>query len=299
MEATSLTKFWPLIHSVIREFSALAEPYIEETAIRENIPIELYYYSEFGLDSFSTREFQRRDPFSNPLLFEKSFATLNFKGWIEPLPDDRYKVTDSAREGVRQIIQAGDQHLLSFESFTDIDLNRLCVLLKQMVKANEFATEPPEKWAITKRFRFADNDSSLIIQVRDYLMDLFAYHDDSHISAAHPHFGQAGIIWNVLGALLRGNALSAEKITENLSFRGYETYEYEVALQAAVEIGWAEKIDSSDTFSITQEGRELHVAVEKLTDKYFYGTWSIMTQEELDELYGLLLDLREQLSSYR
>ena len=59
MEITSLTKFWQLIHSVIQEILSVTEPHIEEAAVRHNVPIELYYYGEFGLDTFSIEEFQQ------------------------------------------------------------------------------------------------------------------------------------------------------------------------------------------------------------------------------------------------
>src|SRR6266545_623359 len=198
MHTESLIKFWSLIHSVIEEFWAIIEPAIEEAAIQLNIPIELYYYSELGLDSFSREDFQKRDPFSNPLLFEKVFVTLNFKGWIEPQADEKYHVTEPAREAARTLIEEGNSHLLPFESFTDINLERLAVLLKQIVMENGFAPPPPEKWAILNRFRVVDQNSPLIVRIREYLMDLFAYHDDCHYTAAHPHFGRAGIAWSVL-----------------------------------------------------------------------------------------------------
>jgi len=299
MNSESLNKFWPLIHSVIQEFWAIIEPHIEDAAIRHDIPIELYYYSELGLDSFSTEEFQKRDPFSNPEKFEKLFARLNVKGWIQSMSDGRYRVTDGAQAGARKIIWAGDEHLLPFESFTDIDLHRLTMLLKQIVMANTIAPQPPEKWAVAKRFHVADKNSPLIVQIREYMMDLFAYRDDSHITASHPHFGQAGIIWSVLGSLWNGNASTAEQMAKAMSFRGYEASDYEVALQAAVEIGWAEGTDISGKFRSTQKGRELREQAEQLTNEYFYGPWSVMTQGELDELYDLLMKLREQLNAYR
>ncbi len=298
METTSLIKFWSLIHSVIQEFWAIIEPPIEEAAIRLNVPIELYYYSELGLDSFSSEEFQKRDPFSNPVLFEKTFVTLNFKGWIEPL-EDKYDVTEDARDAARKIIHAGEQHLLPFESFTDIDLQRLVVLLKQILMANEFASSPLEKWAVTKRFRVAGKESPAIMQIREYLMDLFAYRDDCHFASSHPHFGQAGIVWSVLGSLWKNDTVTAEQITESMSFRGYEVNDYEVALQAAAQLGWAEQTEVPDAFRITQTGRELREKSEQLTNEYFYAPWSVLTQVELDELYDLLLKLRDQLNSYR
>lgn len=264
-----------------------------------NIPIELYYYSELGLESFSTEEFQKRDPFSNPVLFDKAFATLNFKGWIQPAHDEKYYVTEQAREGARTIIQAGDEHLLPFESFTDLNLQRLTLLLKQIVISNSVTPQPPEKWAVLKRFHVSDKNSALIIQIREYLMDLYAYRDDSHVSAAHPHFGQAGIVWSVLGSLWKNDTVTAEQLAESMSFRGYEASDYQVALQAAVQIGWAEQTDSSAAFRITPKGRELREQAEQLTNEYFYAPWSVLTQSELDELYDLLLKLREQLNSFR
>jgi hypothetical protein len=299
MQIESLTKFWPLILSVIQEFWAITEPHIEEAAIQSNTPIELYYYSELGLDSFSTEEFQRRDPFSNPMQFEKIFVTMNFKGWIEPQPDEKYKVTDRARGAARKIIQEGDTHLLPFESFTDIDLKRLRLLLKQIVQSNGFASEPPRKWATEKRFRSADSTSPFIVQIREYLMDLFAYRDDAHMSASHPHFGQAGIVWSVLGSLWRKDTVTAEQLAESMPFRAYEASDYDVALQATVQIGWAEPADSPGVYRITEKGRALREQAEQLTNEYFYNPWSVLTQAELDELYELLLNLREQLNSFR
>lgn len=299
MNADSLTHFWPLIHSVIREFWTIIEPAIEDAALRNSIPIELYTYSEFGADTFSRREFQKRDPFTNPLLFDKMFVNLHFKGWIEPLPDDRYRVTEEAHEAVRKIVKAGEDQLISFGSYTGLPLPRLPLLLKQIVRANESAPEPPEKWAIHHRLRIAGDGSPPILQVREHLMDILAYRDDSHISAAHPHFGRAGIIWIVLSVLCSRKTVTAEQLAEILSFRGYETSQYEVALQAAAQIGWAQETVVPNTYAITQMGSDLHSAVDQLTNEYFYAPWSVLIQDELNEFHDLLSKLREQLNSYR
>src|SRR5512147_655892 len=93
MENTSLTRFWTLIYATIREFWQITEPRIEDAALNLDVPIELYYYSELGLDNFSVEEFQKRDPFTNPEQFERLFARLEIKDWIEPIPDGKYKAT--------------------------------------------------------------------------------------------------------------------------------------------------------------------------------------------------------------
>ncbi len=299
MTTESLLKFWPLMHSIIKEFWGITEGRIEDAATRADIPIELYLYSELGLDTFSTKDFQKRDPFSNPEQFEKNFARLNMKGWVEPLQDGSSRVTDEAREAVRKIIRAGDEQLLGFCSMTDSDLKRLITLLKQIITECKLTRQPPEKWAIFKRFRVADEQSPLIVQVREYLMDMYAYRDDSHLSAARPHFNAAGIVWLVLGALWKGDAGNAGQMAESMPFRGYDVEDYEIAIQAAVELGWAEPADHPESFRLTPKGKELREQVEHLTNEYFYTPWSVLVQAEIDELYDLLTTLRYELSVYR
>jgi hypothetical protein len=179
------------------------------------------------------------------------------------------------------------------------DLERLVLLLKQIVNECHVAPTPPEKWAILKRFRVADEHYPPIMQVREYLMDLFAYRDDSHLAAARPHFNDAGIVWIVLGLLWKGLAANAEQIAEKMEFRGYEVEDYDIAIQAAVELGWAEQANRPDAFRLTAAGTQLREQAEKLTNEYFYAPWSVLTQAETDELYDLLLSLREGLSTHR
>ena len=299
MTIASLTKFWPMINSIIQEFWSITEPEIENAAVRNDVPFELYLYSELGLDRFSTRDFQMRDPFSNPEQFERLFVRLNVKGWIEPMLDGSYRVTEKAREMTRYLIQAGDVQLSDFAFMPDPDLRRLVLLLKRIVNESCVAPEPPEKWAIRKRFRVADEHYPPIMQIREYLMDLFAYHDDSHLSASRPHFNEAGIVWLTLGLLWKGNAVNAEQMAEKMEFRGYEVEEYEIAIQAAMELGWVEQGNLPDTFRLTEEGKQLRQQAEQLTNEYFYAPWSVLTQAETDELYELLIRLRDGLTAYR
>jgi hypothetical protein len=298
MENESLTKFWTLIYAVIREFWQITEPRIEDAALNLDVPIELYYYSELGLDNFSVEDFQKRDPFTNPEQFERLFARLEVKDWIEPVPDGRYQVTQKARNATRQIIQAGDKHLAAFKPRDGLDLGRLIKLLKQITMANGVEREPPAKWAIARRFRVADKESAPVAQVREYLMDIYAYRDDSHLAAARPHFNDAGIVWLVLGVLVGSKDITAQQIAEKMQFRGYEAFDFQIALDAAVEVGWAELTDVPGNYRATLKGREMREQVEQLTDEYFYRPWSVMVADELDELYTQLTKLHDQLIEF-
>jgi hypothetical protein len=295
MTIESLSKFWPLIYSIVQEFWQITEPHIEDAAIRNGIPFELYLYSEMGLERFSIRDFQQRDPFTNPEQFERLFVRLNLKGWIEPRSDGSFQVTEKVRETARFLIQAGDVQLSDFAALSEADLKRLLVLLKQIVIECCAMPEPPGKWAILKRFRVADEQYPPIMQIREYLMDLFAYRDDSHLSASRPCFNEAGIVWLVLGALMNGDAVNAEQMAEKMAFRGYEVEDFEIALQAALELDWAAQGSRPDTFRLTEDGRRLRQQAEQLTNEYFYAPWAVLSPDELDELYGLLSRLREGL----
>jgi hypothetical protein len=298
MTIESLTKFWPLIYSNIQEFWSITEPHIEDAAIRNDIPIELYLYSELGLERFSIQDFQKRDPFSNPEQFERLFVRLNLRGWIEPKADGSFRVTERARETARILIQEGDVQLSDFSSMPVPELKRLLALLKQIVMECYVTPEPPGKWAILKRFRVADEQYPFIMQIREYLMDLYAYRDDSHLSAARPYFNDAGIVWLVLGSLETGDAVNAEQMAEKMAFRGYELEEYEIALQAALELGWVQPGSRPGKFCLTEEGKRLRERAERATNEYFYAPWSVLTQDEIQELHELLIRLHGGLKAY-
>jgi DNA-binding MarR family transcriptional regulator len=87
-------------------------------------------------------------------------------------------------------------------------------------------------------------------------------------------------------------------MSEVMSFRGYDVEDYDVAIQAAIEIGWVEAAEIPGTFRPTQKGRDLREQVEQLTDEYFFRPWSVLKDEELAELSDLLTRLRDQLGMY-
>lgn len=299
MNTIPIKQFWPLMYSVLKEYWAITEPHIERAADQNGIPIELYYYGELGLNYFSIEDFQKRDPYTNPERFEQAFTRLEFKDWIFPDVGDRYQVSQKAQDAVKQIVSVGDQQLSRFALITDIELNQTAVLLKKILKACFEAPEPPEKWAIVTRFRTISDNAPLIAQVREALMYLFAYRDDSYLSAARPHFGGAGVVWSVLGYAWKKEAVTASQMAERMSFRGYDQFEYEAAIEAAVQIGWMEPDDAPNAFRPTEQGRELREQVESLTDKYFYRTFHSLSDREREQLHSLLTTLREQLSNYR
>ena len=106
-------------------------------------------------------------------------------------------------------------------------------------------------------------------------------------------------MWLVLGLLEQGIALNALHMADKIAFRGYDVNDYEIAIQAAVELGWAEPDQHSNAFHLTQAGQQLRAQAEQLTNEYFYAPWAVLSETELKELYHLLARLLAELSAYR
>jgi len=168
-----------------------------------------------------------------------------------------------------------------------------------ILKANFEAPEPPEKWAILNRFRTVGENAPPIAQIREALMFIFAYRDDAKLSAARPHFGKAGIVWSILEYVSKKEALNAGQMADRMSIRGYDEFDYKVAIQAAEEIGWVEPESYLRTYRPTRKGREIREMVERQTDEYFFRPWKLMEDGDLEQLYVLLKKLHEQLIQFR
>lgn len=282
---------WNLIYDTIRAFWAITEPRIEQAAREKNVPGELYYYGELGLYHFSRARFQKRDPFSNPAQFDHAFEKLAADDWIVPENENEYRVTDRARAAAREIVGVGDDYLGTLELVSAQDAERLKELLQTIVAASRVASEPPEKWASVTRFRVADETRPLLAQIREALMDLFAYRDDSHMSAWRG-YPVSGIAWNAFGMIWNGVAFSPEQIAEQAWFRGYTAQDYRGALDELRRRGWID-----ETAQITPIGKKLRDVVEQLTDAYFYAPWLALRENEVQELRLRLLELRNQLEN--
>jgi DNA-binding MarR family transcriptional regulator len=287
---------WNLIYSTVRAFWALVEPRIHAAAKENNVPIELYYYGELGLDVFSVENFQKRDPYSNPAQFTDAFIRLAQAGWIVPQDAGEYLVTENARAAVREMVRAGDAHLENLEIMSVADVARLHDLLQRIVRANEMASEPPTKWATTHRFRTTDETSPRLAQVREALMDLFAYRDDSH-RTAWQRFPADGLMWHTFGLLWENTADTPADMAQQASFRAYAAEDYARACNQLIALGWAARGEHPGTFILTPIGKKLRGAVEQLTDAYFYLAWTGLRRDEVDELLAKLRQLRERLEA--
>ncbi len=287
---------WNLIYTTVRAFWALTEPRIHAAAQEKNIPIELYYYAELGMEIFSVERFQKRDPYTNPARFTTAFEKLAQAEWIIPQGGGVYRVTDDARAAARELGRAGDAALERLEFMSAADVSRLLQGLQRIGRANETAPEPPAKWAIRERFRATAETSPRLARVHDALLDLFAYRDDSH-RAAWQSFPADGLMWHAFNLMWDNIADTPADMARQASLRGYTDKDYARACAQLTQRGWLARGEQSDAFALTPIGKKLRGAVEQLTDAYFFLAWTNLQASELDALLTELRQLRARLET--
>ena len=149
--------------------------------------------------------------------------------------------------------------------------------------------EPPEKSAVINRFRVAHEKIPLIVQIRELLITYLPI-VTIHISPRRVRIlDRLESFGMCLVRSQTGSAVNAVQMAESMAFRGYEVVDYEVAIQAAIEIGWVEPSDAPNSFRPTQMGTEIREKVEQLTDEYFYGPWTVLTKDETRRSYLIIL----------
>ena len=131
-------------------------------------------------------------------------------------------------------------------------------------------------------------------RIDQYLTDLTAYRDDSHLTAWRSH-NTDGHIWETFTCLWRGEATTLNGIYQKLQRRGYSQDEYRQAMEDLLKRGWVWQ--EGEEYCVTVPGREVRQAAEEATDEYFYAPWTCLNQGVTEELRTLLILLLKGLKT--
>jgi hypothetical protein len=173
------------------------------------------------------------------------------------------------------------------------DLERLAHLLQRLVEAAVAAPEPPGKWCLRMARHYDPGpDAAVMERLDQYLSDLAAYRDDSHLAAWRP-YGVSGQAWEAFSLLWRGKVKTLDELCDKLARRGFDREEYAATLQHLVNREWI--VRDGEEYTLTGRGRTLRETVEGMTDCYFYEPWRCLIEAEVDEFRDLLPRLRDAL----
>jgi DNA-binding PadR family transcriptional regulator len=208
--------------------------------------------------------------------------------------EGEYYLTEAGRTAVKRIIAAAYAAMAGLQPLPEADLSRLADLLHRLVEASLAAPEPPDKWRLHLSRRTDPGESAPIVtRIDQYLTDLNAYRDASHLAAWQP-YGVSGAAWEAFTYLWRGEADTLEDLCTALARRGHPPEVYAQALTDLVARGWLTEEDGR--YRLTPAGAALRQEAEEATDRYFYAPWTCLDEGELAELSDLLTGLRDGLA---
>jgi hypothetical protein len=255
-----------------------------------------WFLPALGLDPepVSARRLATWAPYTALALNESRLEANARLGLLRRTGEGEYYLTEAGRTAVKRIIAAAYAAMAGLQPLPEADLSRLADLLRRLVEASLAAPEPPDRWRLRLSRRTDPGESAPIVaRIDQYLTDLNAYRDASHLAAWQP-YGVNGAAWEAFTYLWRGEADTLEDLSIALARRGHPPEVYAQALADLVARGWLTEEDGR--YRVTRAGAGLRQEAEEATDRYFYAPWACLDEGELAELSGLLARLREGLS---
>jgi hypothetical protein len=223
---------------------------------------------------------------------EQQLADAASRGLLQADATGSYRLTDHGRTAVQQSFGAVHAALAAVEPLPAGDLARLNQLLRQLVDATLAAPVPAEKPELhASRLTDPGARGSAAALTDQYLTDLVRFRDDAHVAAWQPH-GVGGPTWEALTLIWRGEAYSPDSLAKLLERRAQPPQVYIDAIHTLVERGWIAQ--HGEAYRVTDRGAALRQAAEEATDRLFYAPWSCLSEAEIEELRGLLTQLRDR-----
>jgi len=223
---------------------------------------------------------------------EQRLAGAAGRGLLQADATGGYRLTGRGRQAVQQSFGALHAMLADVEPLPVGDLARLNVLLRRLVDATIAAPAPTDKPHL-RASRLTDPGArgAAAALTDQYLTDLVRFRDDAHQAAWQPH-GVGGPTWEALTLIWRGEAYSPDTLAKLLERRAQPPQVYTDAIHTLVERGWIAQ--HGEAYRVTDRGAALRQQAEEMTDRLFYTPWSCMSEAEIEDLRGLLTQLRDR-----
>lgn len=291
----STVNLWTTASETLQAFGTHYVPAMDKAAAELGLP-EWYGLLlpalMFEPEPISAKRLGVRSPYTSPRLYNERLAEAARQGLLVQVAEgeNAYRLTEKGRQAAKSVIDAAYVKMAALQPISSDELERLANLLHRLVMSCLAAPEPPGKWCITHSRRIDPGDKSFVLaRIDQYLSDLGAYRDDAHLASWQSQHIE-GHVWEAFTYLWRGEASTLDGLVQKLTRRGHSQDEYRQALEELTKRGWV--VEEMKEHQVTTLGKEIRQEAEETTDQYFYAPWSCLTQEEMEELRSLLVDLR-------
>jgi len=238
-----------------------------------------------------------RSPYTSERFYNGNLTGAAGLGLLCPAAQEEnaYQLTETGKASMKLMMVAVYARMAEQQGLPTSELERLAALLHRLVEASLAAPEPPGKWSISHSRRIDPGDKApAMVRIDQYISDLAGYRDDSHLAAWQQH-NIAGHIWEAFTFVWRGDMTNLDALSNELARRGHTREEYQQALEELVGQGWL--TEGAGEYQVTPSGSAIRQEAEDATNRYFFAPWSVLSQEELEELHTLLQGLRDGLGS--
>jgi hypothetical protein len=174
------------------------------------------------------------------------------------------------------------------------DANRLAALAGRLARAALDTPTTPENWSVRLSYRIMPEAEPPLPYFEQAVSCLHAFRDDAHL-AAWKSGGLDAPALETLTLLWRGEADSLEAVCEKLKGRGHPPQVYAGALAELRKRGFLEGLDAGPR--LTESGKSFREKIEQDTDRYFFASWSCLSDADKVEMAGLATRLRDGLLS--
>jgi hypothetical protein len=248
--------------------------------------------AEFEPEPLTVANLRVRDIYASESIAQAILEMFASEKWMDRR-GDAYHLTEAGREVMATLLGRAPSLLAQVAVPEHVDIARLENLLRRIIDASLVCDTPPGNWCLAHSRRRAPNDAQPALRrLLAYFSDFNAFRDDCHMAAWQPQ-GVTGQQWETFSFVVSGGADTAVSLYDQLSYRGYSSEDFAVALAELTDCGWLAA--NGDAYQATPQGQAIHAEVERLTDHYFYTPWRTALNEiELAETTELLRVMREE-----
>lgn len=252
---------------------------------------------EFDPEPLSVETIRLRAVWSSESIVRALLDLMASEQWLDRVGEDYY-LTELGRVMIRSL---SERRRLILTPLTPLvghlsadETKPIERLMRHILDASLEHPEPPGTWSIAhSRRRAPFDDAPTVFKLFQYCADFNAYRDDAHMAAFQP-LGVEAYSWEAFTLVWNEKAFTARTIADLLPHRGYSWSEYQTGLRNIAGRGWVQT-NESEIYTMTPEGRKIREEAEHLTDQYFFGAWSCLTESEIEELYQRMSTLKTKL----
>ena len=236
--------------------------------------------AEFDPEPLTVANLRVRDIYASERIVQALLEMLAGERWLKRV-GEAYQLTENGRSLLSQLRNRTEKVMSpKVLPLPEEELEELEQRLHQIINQSLKHEETPETWCLRySRNRAPKSTAPILHRIGHYFSDFNAFRDDAHMAAWKSRKIEAHA-WEAFAQIVSEQANTAEAVYNSLFFRGHNVEAYQNGLEDCVDRGWLTLDD--DVYSLTDQGREVHVEVEQLTDNYFYAPWYELGNETIN-----------------